>query len=183
VLYLQMAHIQHMKELLILAYCQNSSSSYFRCCRCMFEHQKLLLRFADQIFTVHVCAAGGAAYEGAENEVAENEGAENEDAENEAAENEDAENGAAENEGVENDGVENEGAENEGPKDPAPSDNRRIQLVITVEIEEGKSERIEMWEGDSPRQLAMQFCEEHGLDESVIEPLTEHILDNVAQLQ
>jgi cobalamin biosynthesis protein CobT len=172
---------------------KTSSSSYFCYSRCTFEHHNLLLKISDQKLTVHVCAEGGAAYEVVENEAGENEDAENEDAENEGAqnegaENEDAENGAAENEGAENEdaeseGAENEGAENEGAEGPAPSDNRRIQLVITVEIEEGKSERIEMWEGDSPRQLAMQFCEEHGLDESVVEPLTEHILDNVAQLQ
>lgn len=76
-----------------------------------------------------------------------------------------------------------ENGETEYAEDPAPADARRIQLVITVEIEEGRADRIEMREGDSPRALAVQFCTEHGLEDSVIEPLTEHILDNIAQLR
>ncbi len=52
-------------------------------------------------------------------------------------------------------------------------------LVTTVDIGNGKSDRIEIRRGDDPADLALAFCQLHSLPEGVLGPLTEHLLDNL----
>lgn len=40
-------------------------------------------------------------------------------------------------------------------------------LQITIEIREGQAETIIVHEDDTPRGLALSFCEKHGLSEEV----------------
>ncbi|CAM6122475.1 unnamed protein product [Calypogeia fissa] len=61
-------------------------------------------------------------------------------------------------------------------------DNRRVLLAITVEIEDGCVEHIEMREGDSAEAVATKFCRDHSLPDQFVAPLTEHIVSNIVSL-
>lgn len=63
------------------------------------------------------------------------------------------------------------------------SDERPVILVTTVELGPGASGTITLFEGDDPQEVAAQFCSEHGLPSTVIEPLTLHILENLENLE
>ncbi len=52
-------------------------------------------------------------------------------------------------------------------------------LITTVDIGNGKSDRIELKQGDDPSDAARAFCLQHGIPETVVGPLTDHILDNL----
>ena len=58
-------------------------------------------------------------------------------------------------------------------------DQRPTLLVTTVEIGDGRSATIELFEGDDPAETAARFCRAHGLPESIVVPLTDHIVDNL----
>jgi len=62
---------------------------------------------------------------------------------------------------------------------PRALDQASALLVTTVEIGEGRSVTIEVFEGDDPRQVALDFCVTHGLPETIVDPLTLHLLDNL----
>lgn len=64
------------------------------------------------------------------------------------------------------------------PSKTAPGE-RPIVLITTVDIGGGRSDRIELRQGDSPEDAARAFCELHNIPSSVVAPLTEHILDNL----
>ncbi|BBN01385.1 hypothetical protein MPTK1_2g07010 [Marchantia polymorpha subsp. ruderalis] len=73
------------------------------------------------------------------------------------------------------------------PRDKRPNkenerDDRRVLLAITVEIEDGCVEHIEMKEGDSAEAVAKKFCGDHLLPEQFVAPLTEHIVSNIVSL-
>ncbi|KAG6552481.1 hypothetical protein Mapa_005901 [Marchantia paleacea] len=73
------------------------------------------------------------------------------------------------------------------PRDKRPNkenekDDRRVLLAITVEIEDGCVEHIEMKEGDSAEAVAKKFCGDHFLPEQFVAPLTEHIVSNIVSL-
>ncbi|CAM6029269.1 unnamed protein product [Sphagnum balticum] len=67
--------------------------------------------------------------------------------------------------------------ENELDDDP-----QQVLLAITVEIDDGCVEHIEMRAGDSPEAVAMKFCLNHGLPEQFVAPLAEHIASNIISL-
>lgn len=58
-------------------------------------------------------------------------------------------------------------------------DDRPTVLVTTVDIGGGRSDRIEIRKGDDPADAARKFCEQHQLPNAVLEPLTQHLLDNL----
>ncbi|KAG0591885.1 hypothetical protein KC19_1G209400 [Ceratodon purpureus] len=62
------------------------------------------------------------------------------------------------------------------------SDDRRVLLAITVEIEDGCVEHIQLKEGDSAEAVAMKFCQDHALPEQFVAPLTEHIVNNIISI-
>lgn len=59
------------------------------------------------------------------------------------------------------------------------SAHRRVLLITTVDIGGGVFEQIEIMEEDDPLDVTMQFCEDHSLPGSVLELLTEHILQTL----
>lgn len=63
------------------------------------------------------------------------------------------------------------------------SDDRRVLLAITVEIEDGSVEHIEMKEGDSAEAVATKFCLKHSLPDQFVAPLTEHIISNIMSIR
>ena len=52
-------------------------------------------------------------------------------------------------------------------------------LVTTVDIRSGVSVQLEVYEGDDPGAVAEAFCKEHCLPETVVQPLTSHIVENM----
>ena len=56
-------------------------------------------------------------------------------------------------------------------------------LIMTVDIGGGRSGRIEVCEGDSPRALAGSFVRLHELPDQIVEPLAAHIRENVARVR
>lgn len=53
-------------------------------------------------------------------------------------------------------------------------------LVTTVDIAPGVSVQLEIYDGEDPLEVSKKFCAEHGLPESVVTPLKEHIEDNLS---
>jgi len=62
-------------------------------------------------------------------------------------------------------------------------DDQRVLLAITVEIEDGCIEHIEMKEGDSAEAVAVKFCQDHNLPNQFVAPLTEHIVSNIISIR
>lgn len=52
-------------------------------------------------------------------------------------------------------------------------------LITTVDIGGGRSGKIEVRKGDEPQDAARAFCKMHGLPDSVVGPLTDHLLDHL----
>ncbi|KAH7432578.1 hypothetical protein KP509_07G028800 [Ceratopteris richardii] len=61
-------------------------------------------------------------------------------------------------------------------------DERRILLAITVEVDDGHLEYIEIRDGDSAEAAATKFCNTHSLPEKYVAPLTEHIVEEVCRI-
>ena len=53
---------------------------------------------------------------------------------------------------------------------------------MTVEYSAGKRDQITIHENDIPHDLAAVFCAKHGIDSSVVDVLTRHIVQNVQKL-
>lgn len=53
-------------------------------------------------------------------------------------------------------------------------------LVTTVDIAPGVSVQLEFHAGEDPFEVSKRFCEQHGLPESVVGPLKEHIEENTS---
>ncbi|KAK9823252.1 hypothetical protein WJX72_001357 [[Myrmecia] bisecta] len=64
---------------------------------------------------------------------------------------------------------------------PAALDERPMILVTTVDIGDGKTDKIQLRQGDSVEEAARAFCLKNGLQESIITPLARHIQDNLDQ--
>lgn len=64
----------------------------------------------------------------------------------------------------------------------ADEEERRILLAITVEVEDGHLEYIEVRDGDSAEAAATKFCQIHLLPEKYVAPLTEHIVEEVRRI-
>lgn len=62
-------------------------------------------------------------------------------------------------------------------------DERSVLLAITVEIEDGCVEHIQLKEGDCAEAVAMKFCRDHDLPEQFVAPLTEHIVSNIISIR
>lgn len=62
------------------------------------------------------------------------------------------------------------------------SDERRVLLAFTVEIDDRCVEHFQLREGDSAEAVAMKFCQTHTLPEQFVAPLTEHIVSNIISL-
>jgi hypothetical protein len=60
---------------------------------------------------------------------------------------------------------------------------RQVVLAITVEIEDGCVEHIQLKEGDSAEAVAIKFCQEHALPEQFVAPLTQHIVSNIISIR
>lgn len=54
-------------------------------------------------------------------------------------------------------------------------------LVTTVDIRPGVSVQLPFYQGDDPQVVAQKFCADHGLPESVVAPLKDHIEDHVRE--
>jgi len=67
--------------------------------------------------------------------------------------------------------------------DRARKRSGRVLLHMMVEIGDGRSDTIDVREGDDPRELADAFCRFHELSVNVVEPLSEHIKANVAGIK
>uniref|UniRef100_A0A7S0R6Y6 PFU domain-containing protein n=1 Tax=Chlamydomonas leiostraca TaxID=1034604 RepID=A0A7S0R6Y6_9CHLO len=65
------------------------------------------------------------------------------------------------------------------PEPVLGKDNRAVVLITTVDIGGGRNGKIELRKGDEPVDAARAFCQKHGLPESVIGPLTNHLLDHM----
>jgi len=64
---------------------------------------------------------------------------------------------------------------------PTSDDGRPTLLVTTVDIGEGRQGRIELRLGDDPVDVARAFCNRHGLPETIVLPLAQHLEDNLAE--
>ena len=62
-------------------------------------------------------------------------------------------------------------------------EERRVLLAITVEVEDGHLEYIEIRDGDCAESAATKFCETHLLPEKYVAPLTEHIVEEVHRIR
>ena len=58
---------------------------------------------------------------------------------------------------------------------------RPTVLVTTVDIGEGQAGRIELRLGDDPIDVARAFCLRHGLPDTIVLPLAQHLEDNLAE--
>ena len=56
------------------------------------------------------------------------------------------------------------------------------QLIITVEIGDGRVGDIHYYNGDEYKDLAVRFCDRYDLPPAVIDALTQHIYKNVKAL-
>lgn len=58
-----------------------------------------------------------------------------------------------------------------------------LLLVTTVDIGEGKSDRIEVRRGDVPMEVAREFVVKHGLPPAIIPRLAVHLEENLAKVE
>lgn len=63
------------------------------------------------------------------------------------------------------------------------ADSRRVILKVTVEVSEEESDTILVREGDDADNLAKLFCERHGLQQSLSDPLANHIYENLLKVR
>jgi len=62
------------------------------------------------------------------------------------------------------------------------SDRGREILVISVDIGDGRTGEMNIYEFDVPRKLAKDFCAKYELPEDVQDLLTSHIVENIDAL-
>ncbi|PSC72051.1 expressed ef-hand domain-containing [Micractinium conductrix] len=65
--------------------------------------------------------------------------------------------------------------------DDGDSDAPPLLLVTTVDIGNGEQGRIELRVGDHPVDVARAFCLRHGLPDSIVLPLAQHLEENLAE--
>ncbi len=63
----------------------------------------------------------------------------------------------------------------------AAAAERPTLLVTTVDISEGQAARIEVRLGDNPVDVARAFCMRHGLPDTIVLPLAQHLDENLAE--
>lgn len=64
-------------------------------------------------------------------------------------------------------------------RDPAQQGTGKLILILTVELGDGRSGSIRVNDNSDYRQLAVAFVKQHGLGDGVIEPLAQHITQQV----
>jgi hypothetical protein len=62
-----------------------------------------------------------------------------------------------------------------------PDNEKKIILLTTVDIGDGRSAKIEVREGEDPLVIAALFCQQNGLPDGIVGHLAVHILENLAQ--
>jgi len=55
-------------------------------------------------------------------------------------------------------------------------------LVMTIDLGDGTKDLLKVFEGEDPFVLASEFCEKHGLNPQLIEPLAQNIYGNMEQV-
>lgn len=55
-------------------------------------------------------------------------------------------------------------------------------LIMTIEIGDGNRDTIRVFEDDDPYDLATEFCQTHGLNPQIIEPLAQNIYANIEKV-
>ena len=58
-------------------------------------------------------------------------------------------------------------------------DQRQELLVMTIDLGDGSKDLLRVHEGEDPFELAMDFCEKHGLSSQLVEPLAQNIYINM----
>jgi hypothetical protein len=67
--------------------------------------------------------------------------------------------------------------------DPIPSHTKGAEiLIMSVDLGDGRTGQITVHENDDPEHLAREFCVKFRLSEELVQPLTEQIEENVAEL-
>ena len=66
-------------------------------------------------------------------------------------------------------------------KNGVDSDRGKPIFILTLEIEKGKSDTLEIYADSNPEQLALAFCEEHNLDEEEYEYLLAEVTNFITQ--
>lgn len=70
----------------------------------------------------------------------------------------------------------------DGGSSPGIADaSNPIVLITTVDVGEGRTERIEIRQRDEPAELARAFCHKHGLPPTIVAPLAHHLIENLRQ--
>lgn len=69
----------------------------------------------------------------------------------------------------------------ESPMQPAAQLPTPLILITTVDIGEGKSDQIEVRQGDEPLDLARAFVVKHHLPSTIVEALAHHLHDNLRE--
>jgi len=59
---------------------------------------------------------------------------------------------------------------------------RRLVLKVTVEVSADSNDTIFVYEGDQSRDLAIDFCRRHALQDNLVGPLTAHITENLKKV-
>jgi hypothetical protein len=81
--------------------------------------------------------------------------------------------------------LEHEYQEEHGPTESVNSSaagRQPLLLVTTVDIGEGRSDRIEVRVGDVPMDVAREFVIKHGLPPAIIPRLAVHLEENLAKV-
>lgn len=55
-------------------------------------------------------------------------------------------------------------------------------LVMTIDLGDGSKDLLKVFEGEDPYDLAQEFCERHGLNPQLVEPLAQNIYGNMEQV-
>lgn len=73
-------------------------------------------------------------------------------------------------------------APNSGDQKGAKSGHPQELLVMTIDLGDGSKDLLKVYEGQDPYDLAQDFCEKHGLNPQLIEPLAQNIYGNMEQV-
>lgn len=72
----------------------------------------------------------------------------------------------------------------DGSEQTAWSNQGKVPLLVTtVDIAPGVTVQLEFFAGQDPLDVSQRFCEQHGLPESVVMPLKEHIEENTEEAE
>lgn len=75
------------------------------------------------------------------------------------------------------------GQQRNGDEKQQPVSQEPIILVTTIDICPGVSKSVELRRHDVPEHVARQFCDEHGLPDNILAPLTSHLQQHLEKAQ